>query len=70
MDAVERRAWDKLGEPEDGESLKQVGKDPAREYQAPWKSYESYGTEVLIISMTQRGHINVYELVLGSFIRT
>lgn len=24
----------RLGEPDDGESLKQVGKDPAREYQA------------------------------------
>ena len=24
---------DRLGEPDDGESLKQVGKDPAREYQ-------------------------------------
>lgn len=33
MDAVDRQAWDKLGEPDDGESLKQVGKDPAREYQ-------------------------------------
>jgi len=33
MDAVDRQAWDKLGEPDEGESLKQVGKDPAREYQ-------------------------------------
>jgi len=33
MDAIDRKAWDKLGEPDDGESLKQVGKDPAREYQ-------------------------------------
>jgi len=33
MDAVERQTWAKLGEPDEGESLKQVGKDPAREYQ-------------------------------------
>jgi len=33
MDDVERKTWSKLGEPDEGETLKQVGKDPAREYQ-------------------------------------
>ncbi|CAE7776497.1 tig [Symbiodinium pilosum] len=33
MDDVERKTWSKLGEPEEGETIKQVGKDPAREYQ-------------------------------------
>ncbi|OLP90838.1 Trigger factor [Symbiodinium microadriaticum] len=35
MDDVERKTWSKqLGEPDEGETLKQVGKDPPREYQA------------------------------------
>ncbi|CAE7284826.1 tig [Symbiodinium microadriaticum] len=33
MDDVERKTWSKLGEPDEGETLKQVGKDPPREYQ-------------------------------------
>ncbi|CAJ1372893.1 unnamed protein product [Effrenium voratum] len=33
MDTVERETWDKLGEPDSGETMKQVGSDPAREFQ-------------------------------------
>ncbi|CAE7765605.1 tig [Symbiodinium sp. CCMP2456] len=48
MDDVERKTWSKqLGEPDEGETLKQVGKDPAREYQEMpeavpfcWHSFE------------------------------
>lgn len=34
MDRVVKLTWDKLGEPDPGEASKQVGNDPARDYQA------------------------------------
>lgn len=34
MDAINRETWDTLAIPDKGESIKEVGKDPARDYQA------------------------------------
>ncbi|CAE8637999.1 unnamed protein product [Polarella glacialis] len=34
QDAINRETWDELGTPDAGESQKEVGKDPAREFQA------------------------------------
>lgn len=38
MDEICRQTWDKVAEPNEGETVKEVGKDPDRDYQAAHKS--------------------------------